>query len=57
MMIDGDTIVKVLALLTAMPVLIFLWLFVLVQVDDILFGGQFQGKIRKWSRKEYENKK
>ena len=48
------TIAIIVVLLLAVPILIVLWLYAFTTIDDVFFNGLFQGKMRRWSRKEWE---
>ena len=52
---DSDMIEKVIAILAVIPIIILIWTYVVVSLDDTFLGGMLQGKIKRWSRKWDDN--
>ena len=51
---DVDKIILVLIVsLLAVPLIGMVWVWAFVQIDDILFNGRIQARIRRWNEKKW----
>lgn len=51
---DIDKIILVLIVsLLAVPLIGMVWVWAFVQIDDILFNGRIQARIRRWNEKKW----